>query len=63
MTAAIERTTQAEDRIAGVEGHCDPRFARVRDLLMQGLNDQYSEMYGPMTEAYYRRIAEEEDNR
>ena len=36
--------------------------ARIRALLMQGLNDQYSEMYGSATEEYYRRIAEEGDS-
>jgi hypothetical protein len=32
---------------------------RVRETLMQGSNDYFSALYEAMTEAYYRRIAEE----
>ncbi|MCW5754167.1 MAG: hypothetical protein KIT24_05590 [Phycisphaeraceae bacterium] len=32
---------------------------RVRDALVQGTNDPFSTMYRALTEAYYRRLAEE----
>ena len=32
---------------------------RVRDALVQGSSDQFSSLYRTMTEAYYRRLAEE----
>ena len=34
--------------------------ARVRDMLMQGAGDRFSKAWGPATEAYYRRLAEEQ---
>ena len=34
---------------------------RVRDLISQGMRDRVSEMYRSLTEAYYRRLAEESD--
>lgn len=44
---------------AGVEwGGLPPR---VRDLISQGMRDRVSEMYRSLTEAYYRRLAEESD--
>lgn len=33
--------------------------ARVRDQLMQGVDDRFSSLYERMTEAYYKRLAEE----
>ncbi|MEM8757208.1 MAG: hypothetical protein AAGF47_05440 [Planctomycetota bacterium] len=33
--------------------------ARLRDSLVQGASDRYSSLYRSMTEAYYRRLAEE----
>jgi hypothetical protein len=33
--------------------------ARVRDMLLQGSEDRFSARYQAMTEAYYRRLAEE----
>lgn len=33
--------------------------ARLRDALLQGSNEGYSSLYRAMTEAYYRRLAEE----
>lgn len=33
--------------------------ARVRDMLLQGSDDPFSARYKAMTEAYYRRLAEE----
>lgn len=33
--------------------------ARVREALLQGLNDRFSSLYERETEAYYRRLAEE----
>ncbi len=33
--------------------------ARVRDALLQGAGDKYSSLYESMTEAYYRRLAEQ----
>ena len=44
---------------AGVEwGGLPPR---VRELISQGMRDRVSEMYRSLTEAYYRRLAEEAD--
>lgn len=37
--------------------------ARVRDMLLQGSSDRFSSMYENMTEAYYRRLAEEKRDR
>jgi hypothetical protein len=34
---------------------------RVRDLITQGMRDQMSQLYRSLTEAYYRRMAEEAD--
>ena len=34
---------------------------RVRDLISQGMRDRVSEMYRSLTEAYYRRLAEDSD--
>jgi hypothetical protein len=34
---------------------------RVRELLTQGLNDNYSELYRKLTEEYYRTLAEDEE--
>lgn len=33
--------------------------ARVRDQLLQGIDDRFSALYENMTEAYYKRLAEE----
>lgn len=33
--------------------------ARVRDMLVQGSNDTFSSMYEKMTEAYYKKLAEQ----
>ena len=33
--------------------------ARLRDALLQGNEDRYSNLYQKWTEAYYRRLAEE----
>ena len=35
--------------------------ARIRDLLQQGRQDKYSDVYEKLTGEYYRRIAEQED--
>ena len=44
---------------AGVEwGGLPPR---VRDLISQGMRDRVSEVYRSLTEAYYRRLAEESE--
>jgi hypothetical protein len=32
---------------------------RVREMLLQGTNDNFSTLYSDMTEAYYRKLAEE----
>ncbi|MCP4837483.1 MAG: hypothetical protein GY895_22280, partial [Phycisphaera sp.] len=34
---------------------------RVRELITQGMRDQMSQLYRSLTEAYYRRMAEEAD--
>ena len=36
--------------------------ARIRDLLQQGRQDKYSDVYEKLTGEYYRRIAEQEDD-
>lgn len=36
---------------------------RVRDMLLQGSGDRFSAKYQAMTEAYYRKLAEDKENR
>lgn len=36
---------------------------RVRDMLLQGSGDRFSAKYQAMTEAYYRKLAEEKENK
>lgn len=36
---------------------------RVREMLVQGTNDRFSSMYDAMTQAYYRKLAEEAKQR
>lgn len=36
---------------------------RVRELLMQGTSDRFSSRYQAMTEAYYKRLAEQKDQK
>lgn len=35
--------------------------ARLREELLEGLNERYSDIYRDLTEAYYRRLAEESE--
>lgn len=37
--------------------------SRVREMLMQGAGDRFSSKYQGLTEAYYRRLAEEKDKK
>lgn len=51
-----QRNDQALDENLSEWGNLPPR---LRDQLLQGLEDQYSPLYRRMTERYYQRLAEE----
>jgi hypothetical protein len=73
-TQAGSGESQSESSPPGLEGtELDPSFvaqsaewgalpARTRDALLEGLTDSFSSLYRKLTEAYYQRLAEPEQD-